>query len=107
MNPSAERNYSSKNSNIVEDTLKNRQSAYGSYDKGTEFRATVMAAIRKRHVEEHSKPMDSVHEMMIWDLVNKLSRLAVSPDHIDTVHDIAGYATLYEKYLRSNNAKGR
>jgi len=30
--------------------------------------------------------------MRIWDVVNKLSRLAVTPDHIDTWHDISVYA---------------
>jgi hypothetical protein len=62
----------------------------------------MMNLIRKRYQESNGEPLPILYDTMIWDIVNKLSRLSVTPDHIDTVHDISGYARLYEQVLRSS-----
>lgn len=87
----------------IERTLEERNKSYGSYKKGSIFRAKVMSLIRERYRDENGPELEGLHETMLWDLVNKLSRLAVSPDHIDSIHDIAGYASLYEKVLLERN----
>lgn len=83
----------------VNKTLEDRGAHYGKYSEGVKLRATIMNLIKDRHLEANGDCMPRVFESMMWDLVNKLSRLAVSPDHIDTIHDIGGYAKLYEDYL--------
>lgn len=60
----------------------------------------MLELILERHVQANGHEMDPFYQMMITDLVNKISRLAVSPDHMDTIHDIGGYAILYEEVLR-------
>lgn len=84
----------------VNETLKERGKVYGDYKGGSEFRANVMELIINRYAEVNHGGMPAIHMVYVYDIVNKLSRLAVTPYHIDTWHDIAGYATLVEKALR-------
>ena len=85
--------------------MSSRQENYGSYEDGTVFRAQIMEAIRTRYTQHHGNLMNPMYEMMIWDIVNKISRLAVTPDHLDSIHDIVGYATLYESYVRATTCQ--
>jgi len=73
--------------------LKDRKSVYGDYLGGTCFRADVMNLIESRHISIHNTTIDAVSKIFIFDIVNKLSRIAVTPNHIDSWEDIAGYAT--------------
>ena len=84
----------------VNETLKERGKVYGDYKGGSEFRANVMELIVDRYAKVNHGGMPAIHMVSVYDIVNKLSRLAVTPYHIDTWHDIAGYATLVEKALR-------
>ena len=84
----------------VNETLKERGKVYGDYKGGSEFRANVMELIVDRYAKVNHGGMPAIHMVYVYDIVNKLSRLAVTPYHIDTWHDIAGYATLVEKALR-------
>lgn len=84
----------------VNETLKDRGKVYGDYKGGSEFRANVMELIVDRYAKVNHGGMPAIHMVYVYDIVNKLSRLAVTPYHIDTWHDIAGYATLVEKALR-------
>ena len=83
----------------VNETLKERGKVYGDYKGGSEFRANVMELIADRYAKVNHGGMPAIHMVYVYDIVNKLSRLAVTPYHIDTWHDIAGYATLVEKAL--------
>lgn len=90
----------------IESTLKDRGSVYGSYQVGTEFRAKVMDLIDTTRCKHGFKPLTTVEKVYIFDIINKLSRLVATPNHIDTWHDIAGYATLVEKVYLSDLAAG-
>ena len=83
----------------VEKTLEDRGKFYGDYEGGCAFRAKVMFLIQERYSDTHDMPMGLEDQVKIYDIVNKLSRLAVTPKHKDTWHDIAGYATLVEDTL--------
>lgn len=84
----------------VNETLKERGKVYGDYKGGSEFRANVMKLIIDRYAEVNHGGMLAIHMVYLYDIVNKLSRLASTPDHIDTWHDIAGYATLAEEAFK-------
>ncbi len=84
----------------VKETLKERGKVYGDYKGGSEFRANVMKLIIDRYAEVNHGGMPAIHMVYLYDIVNKLSRLASTPDHIDTWHDIAGYATLAEEAFK-------
>jgi len=89
--------------NEVEKTLEQRGNIYGDYHSGVELRAMIMDGLKKEYRKNHNNAhMPKVYEGYLWDQVNKLIRLAVSPNHIDSWHDIQGYAQLVEKALIKN-----
>lgn len=81
----------------VNDTLKDRGAVYGPYSLGIRTRAILLETVKIAYEEFHGKPMSQRQEGYFWDLFNKVSRLAISPDHPDSWHDIQGYAKLIEK----------
>ncbi len=83
----------------VDETLEERGEVYGDYKGGSEFRATVTLAVKNRFMAVHGREMGQTDLIHIYDIINKLSRLAVTPDHKDSWHDIAGYAKLIEETL--------
>lgn len=86
----------------VNETLKERGKVYGDYKGGSFFRYVVMRAIIARYKEVNHGGMPDIYMVYLYDIVNKLSRLASTPDHIDTWHDIAGYAMLVEEALKKD-----
>lgn len=82
--------------NDVEKTLAERGSNYGDYARGVQARAAVMYALKLVYKDHHNEEMPDTAQGMIWDIVNKLCRIAVTPDHLDSWHDIQGYARLAE-----------
>ena len=85
----------------ISETLKSRALIYGDYPSGIRLRATLMAAIKAQYKEKHKLDMPMIDEEHFRDIVQKLSRLAVTPRHIDSWHDIAGYARLVENDIKS------
>ena len=76
----------------IKKILKERGSIYGDYKGGVEFRMSVMRLVMNRYKEVHGEAMRSDHWCYLWDIVNKISRLAVSPRHVDSWRDIIGYS---------------
>ena len=81
----------------VKDTLKKRGSVYGDYTFGTRAYANIMGEFDKLYQQEHKEFMPGIFRVAISYIVMKLIRLAVTPDHIDSWHDIQGYAKLNEE----------
>jgi len=75
----------------IDKIIEERAAAYGDYRGGTKLRANIMDAINLRHTEVHGVPLDAVSYVRIFDIVNKLSRIAATPLHFDSWHDIVGY----------------
>lgn len=86
--------------NDLSKTLEDRKSVYGDYSKLVKLRTTIISEIKEHYFSHHKKFMPETDILCIIDIVNKLCRLAVTPSHIDTWHDIAGYGTIIEKYYR-------
>ena len=84
----------------VDKTLIEREAVYGDYLDGLHLRGSIMKAINKSYEFHHNKRMPDEFQGMIWDVLNKLCRIAVTPDHIDSWHDIQGYAKRSEEILR-------
>jgi hypothetical protein len=76
----------------IDETLNQRGSVYGPYDVGVRVRTEMLEAIKRGYREINQMPMDPEVVSMISDITNKLSRLCGTPSHIDTWHDIEGYA---------------
>lgn len=86
----------------VDLTLAERGNNYGDYKGGVRLRTAMMKLILVRYKTIHGHEMDDQDADYIRDIVNKLSRLAATPDHIDSWHDIQGYAKLAETIHKEN-----
>jgi hypothetical protein len=84
----------------VNETLNDREEIYGDYGHNVATRCAVMNALSQLRYKKAGTVFTEEERVMIQDLVFKLVRFAASPDHVDSVHDIAGYATLIERELR-------
>lgn len=88
----------------IDATLKEREVDYGDHYRCALLRARIIQLILDRYSQTNDgSAMPKVYEVMLNDIVLKLSRLAVTPTHIDSIHDIAGYAKLYELFLHIQN----
>ena len=87
----------------ISKTLESRASVYGDYPGGIRLRDTLMAAIEGRYEQIHEVPMPRIDIEHFRDIIEKISRVAATPRHIDSWYDIAGYALLVEKDLQGDN----
>lgn len=87
----------------VNNTLEERGKVYGDYKGGIEFRTSMKHLIYARFKEVRGRDMTITEQEYFSDTIMKLSRLAVSPTHVDSWHDLAGYAILMEEALDDNS----
>jgi len=83
----------------LEDTLKERGSVYGDFDGNLYLRAQMMAAIDARFEAVNGVALNNSQRHLFQDVIAKLARLAATPEHLDSWHDLAGYATLVEDLI--------
>ena len=57
------------------------------------MRSVIKSNIAERYRQVHRIEMSPFDTVCIFDIVNKLSRIAVTPEHIDSWKDVVGYAT--------------
>lgn len=81
-------------------TLQQRGSVYGPYLQGIRTRDAIIETMEIAYRAHHGCEMPREAVQCVWDIANKLSRIAVCPMHMDSWHDIAGYATLIETTLK-------
>jgi len=78
--------------NDLKNILNRRKEIYGDYLGGTKVRVDILNIIRRRYLDINGKEMSDIHKMFFIDIINKISRLSASPEHIDSWTDIAGYS---------------
>lgn len=81
----------------IEGTLKERNEQYGSFAMQSGIAQTLKKAVRAcpNWPKLAADQREAIDHIMI-----KFSRiLNGNPDHVDSWHDVAGYATLIEKRL--------
>jgi len=88
----------------VDDTLKERGDVYGDYKGGLEYRKGLETLMNNRYFQVHGINMPDKDMFLFNDIFAKLSRLAVTPRHQDSMHDLAGYALLVEEVIKNEKA---
>lgn len=89
----------------LDDTLAERGSVYGDFDGNLFLRTQIMSAIDARYTAVNNKPLTNEQRHLFQDVIAKLARLAATPEHLDSWHDLAGYATLVEQLVGNKNEK--
>ena len=83
-------------------TLVARGAIYGDYRDGVTIRHELMSTLKEGYRVQNGAPMPPLYQEYLWDICNKLSRLAKCPQHIDSWHDVAGYAQLIENAIKES-----
>lgn len=84
--------------------LEKRGKVYGGYLRGIKLRDRLLTSIYHAHLQESDgSSMQPLEKQFFVDICSKLIRLAISPRHIDSWRDIAGYATLIANCLEEEN----
>ena len=84
----------------VQDTLKERNNTHGDFDQCAEASQAL-----KTTVPQFCPSLSNVQAEGLDMIFTKIARiLAGNPCHIDTWHDIAGYATLVVRDLEKHAA---
>jgi Domain of unknown function (DUF6378) len=91
----------------TDQVIKERGEVYGDFFEGITLEAQIIQLLKDRYKHHYGLEMGLVYQMYFSKIAMKLSRLAVTPDHVDSWRDIAGYAHLVELHLlkRIENAK--
>jgi len=84
----------------VKNTLAERKASYGPYDVGVKIKVDLLKVVKQAFLEHHGYDLPDQEEGYFWDVLNKLSRLAVNPWHKDSWHDLAGYALRIEEFTK-------
>ena len=83
----------------TDEVLQDRHVVYGDFFEGITCEAQILEIIKGRYFDQYKLPLPPIYYLFFSKIVMKLSRLAVSPDHVDSWTDIAGYARLVELHL--------
>jgi hypothetical protein len=85
----------------INSTVEKRRPIYGDFERGITLRGELLDLIKMEYAYNHGgQEMPSMYEQMFYDILNKIIRVAVTPTHIDSWHDIQGYALRIEDMLR-------
>jgi hypothetical protein len=85
--------------NNIDRTLKSRGEIYGDYKDNVIARGSIMYFLKDLHYKANGGAMTEQDQQALNDIVIKLVRLAATPEHKDSWHDIIGYAKLNEERL--------
>lgn len=92
--------------NSLNTTLSQRGAIYGDYEEGSLFIANTMAEMeRVRHAQGYL-PFTEENRVHINYILLKLTRIMITPNHVDSWHDLAGYAKLTEEVYEKRNING-
>lgn len=89
----------------IQETLDQRGQVYGSYPTGSLLRARLMGLCKDLYKQVYATSMEPVLRVYIYDIINKASRLATTPRHQDTWHDICGYARLISLVMQQGDSQ--
>jgi hypothetical protein len=87
--------------------LEERGQIYGDFYEGINLEAQMLELLKERYRGHYGLEMPPIYAAFMSKILMKLSRLSVTPTHVDSWVDIAGYARLIELHFTkgNNNAK--
>lgn len=83
--------------NSLNTTLSQRGAIYGDYEEGSQFIANIMEEMEAARKRQGYLPLTEENRVHINYILLKLTRVMITPDHVDSWHDLAGYAKLTEE----------
>ena len=71
-----------------------RQKIYGDYTSGVSSRGKILDALKEHYKYTHGFEMDNFQVIWLTDLIIKLARASMTPEHTDSLLDLSNYALL-------------
>ena len=84
-------------------TLSQRGAIYGDYEEGSQFIASIMGEMEAARKRQGYLPLTEENRVHINYILLKLTRIMITPNHVDSWHDLAGYAKLTEEVYEKRN----
>lgn len=85
----------------IHETIKQRGSRYGAIETVSEINYQLMEVIEK---SPNYDALTATHKMSLFMIFHKIARMTCGEiNYEDNPHDIAGYATLLENYMKEQN----
>lgn len=84
----------------IEATLAERQSTYGNFEDVAFVTENIMAVLGRVRGSNGLNDLPSTHRMALYMIASKMARIVNGDfNHLDSWHDIGGYAKLVEKLI--------
>lgn len=84
----------------IDATLAERQSTYGSFEDVAFVTENIISILKKCNYDS----MPHTHRMAMYMIASKIARIVNGDfNHLDSWHDIGGYAKLIENLIKENN----
>jgi len=84
----------------IDATLAERQSTYGSFEDVAFVTENIISILKKCNYDS----MPHTHRMAMYMIASKMARIVNGDfNHLDSWHDIGGYAKLIENLIKENN----
>lgn len=84
----------------IDATLAERQSTYGSFEDVAFVTENIINVLKKCNYDY----MPHAHKMALYMIASKMARIVNGDfNHLDSWHDIGGYAKLIENLIKENN----
>ena len=84
----------------INGTLQQRGNRYGSFQDNATLTQSLMDVVE----EQAKSDLSPVHKEMLHMTFHKIARMCMGdPMYADNPHDIAGYATLLEQWIKEMN----
>ena len=85
----------------VDETLENRANSYGSFSANVEAVGNIIDILDNVRFDKEQIMLTPTERQHLTYQVIKLVRLGATPNHLDSWHDIQGYAKLSEEYFKN------
>ena len=82
----------------TDEVLKERGEFYGNFSDGAALEANILSLLAQNHLKQRGRQFSELERIFFSKIIMKLSRLSVTPNHVDSWTDIAGYARLIEQH---------
>lgn len=84
-------------------TQQDRIAIYGHYQNNVRTRAAIMHYLKMHNMNYGTTRLSEENLIMVEDLISKIVRHVTSPDHADTLLDLASYAMLTYEIKAGNS----
>lgn len=82
----------------IEDMLDDRQMSYGKFSDGVHTITKILTELDKYHYQKTNGTLTTEETVILVHILIKLTRIAATPNHVDSWSDMEGYSKLIKEF---------